>query len=219
MKLPAALCLILIAACGGAGDDDDQMPATDAPDPMVDAAVDAPPEPMPAFVVFTVYGELAIDDNGIRTDYRLNGVPKTSSLTISLRDPTTPGSDYCEVVVPPTFLGFANRSTSNRQFKVVQLDLGAGPILSDGCGWDDAHMLQRLATMSPAEVGWMRARFAEDRPRLDIYYGGEWLPPDTASIVHAPGLVAYAMAPDGTATTTNVVEPDPGTLLPGVYQY
>jgi hypothetical protein len=50
----------------------------------------------------------------------------------------------------------------------VQLDLGVGPILTDGCGWDDAHILARLATMSPAEVGWMRARFEEDRPYLDM---------------------------------------------------
>jgi hypothetical protein len=220
--LMATLPALLLAACGATGDDDSgNLPGTDAPsaDATVDAAVDAPPEPMPAFRVAHISGDLAVDDNGIRADYRFNGVARVSSLTLSLYDPDDGAGDYCHVTMTPVFVGFVIRSTSFRQFKAVQLDLGAGPILTDDCGWDDAHMLARLATMSPAAVGWMQARFEEDRPYLDLYNGGGILPEDIAAQINPASVLGYAMDADGNARTGELAQPLPGTLVPGVYQY
>lgn len=218
MKLHTPLCLLLVA-CSGTGDDGGQLPATDAPGPLVDAAVDAPPEPMPAFRVQGLGGRMAIDENGVRADFRLDGVPGTSSLSVYLYIPDDGVSDMCEVTMPPTFLGFTYRSPTGRQFRVVQLDLGAGPIVHDGCGWDDAFILERLATMSPAEVGWQRARFEEDRPYLDVFQGGEWLREDIAWWVFPGSVRGYTMAADGNASTSNLAQPEPGTIVPGVYDY
>lgn len=213
----ATLPALLLAACGAAGDDDNgDLPATDGP--MVDATIDAPPEPMPTFGVQGISGYLAIDDSGVRVEYRLNGVAQVSSLTVHLFDPDVSDS-HCEITMPPTFTGFVIRSTSFRRFKAVQLDLGVGPILTDGCGWDDAHILARLATMSPAETGWMQARFEEDRPYLDLYTGGGILPEDIAAQINPGSVLGYAMDAAGNARTAELVQPLPGTLLPGVYMY
>jgi hypothetical protein len=186
---------------------------------LVAAGSAAPRAPMPAFLVQSISGELAIDDSGVRADFRLDGVANVSSLGVSLFDPDDGVSETCRVTMTPTFIGFVIRSTTNRQFKAVQLDLGVGPILTDGCGWDDAHILARLATMSPAEVGWMRARFEEDRPYLDRYEGGGILPEGVAAQIAPGSVLGYAMDADGNARTAELVQPLPGTLLPAVYQY
>lgn len=213
--------LVLIAVVAGCGTDpeapgDAQGTAIDAID-GTDAAVDAPPEPMPVFRVSTVHGVLAVDDAGIRSQFRLDGVMRSSTFEVNL---TAEGAtSWCKVSLTPVSTGFAVRSTSTRRFKVVLLDPGAGPVIADECGWDDAYMLQRLATLGPVEVGWMQARFEEDRPQLDLYNGGPWLPAGTASMIYAGAVNGFAMAADGTATTSVRVQPLQGTLDPGVYFY
>lgn len=211
--------MVTLAACGAEpGAPVDAQEATIDASESIDAqAVDAPPEPMPVFRISSVQGVLAIDDAGIRSRFRLDGVQRPSTFDVNL---TAQGATTsCKVSLTPVSMGFATRSTSTRRFKVVLLDPGAGPVIADECDWDDAYMLQRLATLAPVEVGWAQARVETDRPRLDLYKGGPWLPSGTASMVYPGAVNGFAMAEDGTATTTVRVQPLPGTLDPGVYFY
>jgi hypothetical protein len=213
-----AMLTMLMVGCGtepGApGDAQDTSPDAAG---NSDASVDAPPEPMPVFRISTVHGALAVDDAGIRGEFRLDGVMRLSTFDVNL---TADGATtWCKVSLTPVSTGFAVRSTSTRRFKVVLLNPGAGPVIADECHWDDAYMLQRLATLGPIEVGWAQARFEEDRPLLDLYNGGPWLPAGTASMTYPGAVNGFAMAADGTATSSVRVQPLPGTLDPGVYFY
>jgi hypothetical protein len=84
----------------------------------------------------------------------------------------------------------------------------------------DAHILAGLAAIEQIEVGFARARFAEDRPYLDVFLDGDaWLPSGTASIVRTRGGLGSAMSVDGVVDESVRVEPDPGTLDRALYDF
>lgn len=213
---PLLLCATL-AACGGDGGSS----PPDGGGPPPDAAVDAaPPEPKPAFDASPyVAGSLAIDDAGLRATFSVGGVTEPSRVTVSLTaaGTTTP----CEVTLRPAFVSFSTASTSTRQFKTAVLDFATSTVHEDKCKWDDAYILERLAAQfGNYIVGFAQARFAEDRPRIDVFLDAvQPFPNQTANIVLAGGGYGYAMAAGGTINVNALVEPTPGTLVPALYEW
>ena len=93
-------------------------------------------------------------------------------------------------------------------------------MLSDQCKWDDAYILQEIHNQfGQVEIGFAQARFAEDRPYLDVFLDAEQtFPNSTANITLAGAGVAWALAADGSVGSM-MVEPAPGTLMPAVYEF
>jgi hypothetical protein len=167
-----------------------------------------PEEPKPEFTVGSASGQIAIDDDGIRT-YIYDGEEYLSTLQVSLRE--VGSEDSCSIVLDPAFVSFGTRNTNTRTFATVTMDLGASIVLQDNCGWDDDYMLGELES-SFVTVGFTRARFEEDRPYLDVYY------PETSTTVVSGGL-AFAIDEDGVLYEEQTVEPTGGVFIPGVYQW
>lgn len=192
----------------------------DAAVPEPDASIGPPPEPTPAFTASSsLSGQLAIDEVGIRPSFKINGIEYLSVVNVGLTDPATATS--CTVKLLPHFVQFGSASTSTRQFKTVVLDFAQAQMLEDGCHWDDAHIFATLAArFGSYVVGFAQARFAEDRPWLDIYLNAaNGLGNSTASITRAGAGAAYAMDAAGNVTET-MVEPTPGQpLVRAVYDF
>jgi len=215
------LLLSLLGACGGGGGNTspDAAPHPDGPAPDM-APPDAPPEPKPEFVVDgVVTGQLAIDDAGVRSTFTINGQSGLSLITLFLT--ATGATTACEVTIQPRFVMFDTGSTSTRQFKTVVYDVAGSIVVEDKCHFDDAYMLAMVQQQwGTVEIGFAQARFAEDRPNVDVFYDAtNPFPNDTANIVRAGGGRGFAMAPDGTVDDKTLVEPPPGTLLPAVYVF
>jgi hypothetical protein len=217
-RASVALPLLLAAACGS------QPSEPAGPDaavvPMADAAIDSkPPEPKPAFTASSsIGGQLAIDEVGIRQTFTFQGTQYVSVVVASLTETAT--NKNCGVTIAPTFVQFSSASTSTRQFKTVVLDFATASVLEDKCGWDDAYILATLAEQyGHYIVGFAQARFAEDRPDVDVFLDADKpFANQTANIVYAGGGAAWSMAADGTVTETRV-EPTPGTLVRGLYDF
>lgn len=194
-RAPSSICVaLLLAACG----------ASEPVDPIDE--VDAGPDPTPAFSIFGMQGELAIDEAGVRAEFEANGVRQPSTLILSLVADAV-GSEVCQVRVVPAFVGFATRTINGRDFLVVQLDPGQG-VVSDGCGWDEDHVQAELATMGPLEIGWASPAVADDWPRLDVSYNGE---------AFRGAGTAFVMNEDGTVTDQHPTM-QTGALERGVYE-
>jgi hypothetical protein len=210
----------ILGACGGGGGSSpDAAPHPDGPAPDM-APPDAPPEPKPDFVVDgVVTGQLAIDDAGIRATFTTDGQPAISFLTLFLT--ATGAATGCEFTIAPKFVMFDTGSTSTRQFKTVVYDVAGSTVVEDKCHFDDAYVLAQVQQeWGTVEIGFAQARFAEDRPNVDVFYDAtNAFPNDTANIVRAGGGRAFAMAPDGSVDSTKIVEPAPGTLLPAAYVF
>jgi len=210
--------LLLLAACGDPSTTNDEPDA--GPSAQVDAAIDAPPvEPKPELSASaSIGGLLAIDDSGIRATYKQGTQMLPSYVAVSL---TQMGATMsCGVKIKPAFKSFSTASTSTRYFKTVLIDFSASSVHEDSCKWDDAHVLAKLHEQFGAYVvGFAQARFEEDRPNVDVFLDAEKpFPNQTANITYAGGGIAYAMAADGTVGTA-LVQPTPGTLLPGLYDF
>jgi hypothetical protein len=214
-------CIAILAACGGGGN-------TPTPDgsPPADGLkadgppIDAPPEPKPAFVADGfVTGQLAIDDAGIRASFTIGGQPALSFIKLFLTE--TGASQSCEFVIAPKFVMFDFGSTSTRQFKTVMYDVAGSTVVEDKCHFDDAYVLAEVTKQWGAvEIGFAQARFVEDRPNVDVFYDAvNAFPGQSDTITRAGGGRAFAMAPDGSVDQTMIVEPTPGTLLPGAYVF
>jgi hypothetical protein len=216
----ARLLLLFVAACTLTEPDDPMLGVDAGTDPTPDAPpAPTPPEPTPAFTAgSSIGGSIAIDDAGIRPTFSINGVLYPSQITVSLTETAT--SRSCGVTLDPKFVTFSYASTSTRQFKTVVIDLAASTMLEDTCGWDDAYILQQLGDrFGTYIVGFAQARFAEDRPYVDVYLNAsKGLGNATASIVRAGGGAAYQMAADGSVVEVTV-QPTPGTLLPALYDF
>lgn len=212
--------LVCLAACDTEGEGPDPMEMPDAGMVEIDAPLPPPPEPTPAFTAgSSIGGQLAIDDVGIRASFRIDGIEYLSVVDVGLVNTATMQS--CGVKLFPKFVQFGSASTSTRQFKTVVLDFAQATILQDGCGWDDAHILAGLATQfGNYIVGFAQARFAEDRPYVDVYLNAaNGLGNQTANITRAGGGSAYAMDAAGNVTET-MVEPTPGQpLVRAVYDF
>jgi hypothetical protein len=219
MNRASVVLTLLLAACGSS---DPSQPA--GPDsgvtPMADAAIDSPPpEPKPAFTASSsIGGQLAIDDVGIRQTFSFQGQQYVSVVVASLTETAT--NKNCGVTIAPKFVQFSSASTSTRQFKTVVIDFAAATMLEDKCGWDDAYILATLAEQyGHYIVGFAQARFAEDRPNIDVFLDAvKPFANQTANIVYAGGGAAWSMAADGTVTET-MVEPAPGTLVRALYDF
>lgn len=211
--------MLFVAACSG----EDAPPASGdaaiAGDASVDAPIDAVAEPMPAFTVApSASGSLAIDEVGIRPTFQIGAQTYASYVALSLRE--TGATTSCAVWLTPSFVAFDGGSTGSRIFKTVRLNPAAATIIDDKCGWDDTYILQQLASIGMIEIGFSQARFAEDRPYLDLFFDGEeWLPSDTASIVYTGAADGWTMAADGTVNATVRVQPVAGTLDRGLYDF
>lgn len=215
------MAALVIAGCGGDGENDGvDANGGEADAGAVDAPPDATPEPMPAFRVAPwLSGSLAIDDVGLRETFRVGTQTYYSYVSLSLLTEGGPQAG-CAVLLRPRFVAFDYGSPSNRQFKTLLLDPAGSMILEDRCGWSDSHILQGLGAIGTIEVGFAQARFAEDRPYLDVFLDGDaWLPSDTASIVRVGSGTGSAMAEDGTVNESVRVEPAPGTLTRGLYDF
>lgn len=215
MKIASPTFLLLaIAACGSSGGSDMN------PEMQPDAAVDSPPpEPKPAFKAGESIGvNLAIDDNGIRDTYKSGSVEKPSYVSVSLTE--TGMTTSCSVKIKPKFVAFGHSSASNRNFKTVIIDFAASTIIDDMCHWDDAWITSKLdEQFGHYEIGFSQARFAEDRPGLDVLLDADKVfSNSTASFTYAGAGTAMAMNPDGSITLT-AVEPAPGTLVPALYKF
>ncbi|MFN0246036.1 MAG: hypothetical protein ACKV2T_03955 [Kofleriaceae bacterium] len=215
----ASLCLAL-AACATEGEMPDPMESPDAGMPEVDAPLPPPPEPKPEFTAGSqLGGQLAIDETGIRPSFYIEGVEYLSVIPVGLTNTAT--MESCTVQLFPKFVAFGSASTSTRQFKTVVLDFAQATILQDGCGWDDAHILAGLAArFGNYIVGFAQARFAEDRPYVDVYLNAaNGLGNQTANITRAGGGTAFAMDAAGNVSET-IVEPTPGQpLVRAVYDF
>lgn len=162
---PTVVLLLFAAACTTEGSTPDPGETPDAGMPEVDAGPQPPPpEPKPAFTAGSeIGGQLAIDEVGIRASFFIDGEEYLSVVSVGLTDTATMQS--CTVKLFPHFVQFGSSSTSTRQFKTVVLDFAQATMLDDGCHWDDAHILQGLATrFGNYIVGFAQARFPEDRP-------------------------------------------------------
>ena len=219
MKRLSVLCIL--AACGGGGGNSpDAAPHPDGPAPDMAPPDMPPPEPKPDFVVDgIVTGQLAIDDAGIRATFLTNGQPGISFLTMFLTE--TGATTGCEFTIAPKFAMFDTGSTSTRQFKTVVYDVAGSTVVEDKCHFDDAYVLAQVqAQWGTVEIGFAQARFAEDRPNVDVFYDATiTFPGNSDNIVRAGGGRGFAMAADGTVDSTKIVEPTPGTLLPAVYVF
>ncbi len=179
-----------------------------------DASIDSPPaEPKPAFTVSTqLGGELAIDETGVRPTFLIAGVEHVSNVSVGLTATAT--GVHCGVKIAPHFVQFGAASTSTRQFKTVVLDFATATIVEDSCHWDDAHILAGISDrLGNYIVGFAQARFAQDRPYVDVYLNAtKGLGNSTANITRAGGGSAYQMDASGTVVGT-MVEPIPGAPL------
>ncbi|CAN5694761.1 hypothetical protein BH11MYX3_BH11MYX3_20330 [soil metagenome] len=209
------------AACDSSGTASDPL----GPDAGIvttpDAPVDmTPPEPKPAFTVGSeIGGELAIDETGIRRTFLIAGTEYVSIVSVGLTETAT--NVHCGVKIAPHFVQFGSASTSTRQFRTVVLDFAAADIVEDSCHWDDAYMLSGIADrFGNYVVGFAQARFAEDRPYVDVYLNAaKGLGNSTANITRAGGGSAYQMDASGTVVET-VVEPTPGQpLVRALYEF
>ena len=214
MKFAAvAFWLIALSACE-APDDDSAV----APDAAIE--IDAPPpEPKPAFKAGESIGvNLAVDDVGIRKTYKSGSVEKPSYVAVSLTDTATNTS--CSVKLEPKFVGFGHASTSTRQFKTIIIDFAGSTVIEDKCMWDDTWITSKLdEQFGHYQVGFSQARFAEDRPGLDVFLDADkGFSNSTANITYAGAGTAQAITADGTLTLMTV-EPAPGTLVPAVYKF
>lgn len=216
--MPRFSLLVVLALFGACGDDGGSSQSVDAPmSPAIDAP---PPEPKPSFTASAqVSGRLAIDDAGIRATFMANMGTESSRVTLSLTEQGS--SQSCAFTVRPKFTMFDTGSTSTRSFKTVLIDFATSTVHDDECKWDDAYVLQQLATQFGLyEIGFAQARFVEDRPRVDVFLDSvEPFPNQTANITLAGGGQAYAMAADGTVDVATLVEPTAGTLLPALYEW
>lgn len=216
---PTVALLVLVAACDTSGTPD-PMDMPDGGVAEVDAPLPPPPEPSPEFTAGSeIGGQLAIDEVGIRPTFLIEGAQYLSVVSVGLTNIATMQS--CTVKLFPHFVQFGSSSTSTRQFKTVVLDFAHATMLEDGCHWDDTHILAGLATrFGNYIVGFAQARFAEDRPYVDVYLNASnGLGNQTASITRAGGGTAYAMDAAGTMTET-IVEPTPGQpLVRAVYDF
>lgn len=219
MNRASVIASLLLAACGSSQPSESDVPDAAAM-PMADAAIDSPPpEPKPAFTASSsISGQLAIDDAGLRQTFTIQGVQYVSVVVASLTETAT--NKNCGVTIAPAFVQFSSASTSTRQFKTVVLDFATATVLDDKCGWDDAYILATLAEQyGHYIVGFAQARFAEDRPDVDVFLDADKpFANQTANIVYAGGGAAYTMAADGTVTDTRV-EPAPGTLVRALYDF
>jgi hypothetical protein len=210
------VALLFLVACSKPGGPIDPG-GPDAATKHPDAAIDAPPsEPKPMFTAdIEVGGQLAIDDSGIRSTYQYQGGAYLSVVTLGLT--ATGSTTSCQVTISPGFVQFGTAHTSTRSFKTVVLDFSTSQMLEDKCMWDDAWILSQLgAQFGQYVVGFAQARFTTDQPNVDVYLAAAMGFGDTANIVRAGGGTAYQMGADGTVTDT-VIQPAPGTLLPGLY--
>lgn len=218
VRLVCATCLV---ACGGGKDNPDTPDAsTGDPDaPVADAAVDAAPEPKPVFRADAfITGQIAVDDAGMRETFKLDGTAFFSHISLSLTEEGATTS--CRFVIKPAFVAFDTVSTSTRFFKTVMYDVATSTVLLDECGWDDAYVLAEVKNQwGLAEVGWIQARFAEDRPNLDVIIDADKPFGDSANITRVAAGVGFAMAEDGTVDGNTLVEPPQGTLIRGLYQF
>ncbi len=215
-----ALATATLAACTE-GTSPDPMDTPDAgTTPEVDAPLPPPPEPTPAFTASSsIGGQLAIDEVGIRPSFFIDGVEYLSVINVGLTNTET--MESCGVVLFPKFVQFGSSSTSTRQFKTVVLDFAQATMLEDNCGWDDAHILAGLSTrFGNYIVGFAQARFAEDRPYVDVYLNAtNGLGNSTSSITQAGGGMAFAMDAAGNVSQA-IVEPTPGQpLVRAVYDF
>lgn len=209
---PLVCALVLLAACDPQGSMPDPGETPDAAVPEPDAP-EPQPEPSPAFTAGSeIGGQLAIDETGIRRSFFGAGEEYLSVINVGLTDPATNTS--CTVKLFPHFVAFGGASTSTRQFKTVVLDFAQAEMLEDGCHWDDAHIFATLAQrFGNYIVGFAQARFAEDRPWVDVYLNAaNGLGNSTANITRAGGGAAYAMDAAGNITET-MIEPTPGQPL------
>lgn len=221
MKQLGSIACLVFAACGGGGGGSPQVdgntPGSDAP--AVDAAVDAAPEPTPAFVADGfITGQIAVDDAGMRDTFIVNGQTVPSHIDLSLTEQGA--STSCRFIIAPAFIKLDTISTSTRFVKSVQYDVATSLVLLDECHWDDAYVLAEIKNQwGLAEVGWAQARFAEDRPNLDVIIDAEKPFGDTDTITRVAGGVGFAMADDGTVDGATLIEPAQGTLIRGLYQF
>jgi hypothetical protein len=164
-------------------------------------------------------GQLAIDDLGVRETFIANGQTFLSVVTLFLTEAGATTS--CELTIRPAFTQFGFESTSNRQFKTVTFDVATSTVVEDKCGWDDAYMLAEITNQFGAtEIGFTQARFAEDRPALDVLFDAEkTFPGNSANITAVAGGAGFPMAEDGTVDLTTRIEPPGGTLIRGLYQF
>ncbi|MEO8705007.1 MAG: hypothetical protein ABI867_33450 [Kofleriaceae bacterium] len=210
--------VVVVAACGG-GSGTPSVDAGDPPDPPIDAAIDTPPpEPMPAFTVgSTTSGQLAVDDAGLRAQFTLQGQAALSFMELSLTE--TGASTSCQFVIFPAFTAFGSGSPANRTFKTVTYDVATSTVISDGCHWDDQYVLDEVKRQwGSAEIGWARARFAEDRPKLDVFFDAEvTFPGDSDSITAVGRGSAFVMSAEGAVDPAVITEPIGGTLDRAVY--
>ncbi len=212
--MKATWLLFVLAACETSGSTPDPTAPDAGVTPSADAAIDTPPaEPKPAFTTGSeISGQLAIDETGIRPTFLIAGAEYVSIVSVSLTETAT--GVHCGVKVAPHFVQFGSASTSTRQFKTVVLDFAAAEIVEDSCHWDDAHILAGLADrFGNYVVGFAQARFAEDRPNVDVYLNAaKGLGNSTANITRAGGGAAYQMDANGTVVET-MVQPTPGAPL------
>ncbi len=202
------------AACDSSGSTPDPAGPDAGIATPADAPIDTPPpEPRPAFTVGSeITGQLAIDEAGIRPTFVIAGAAYVSIVSVGLTETAT--GVRCGVKIAPRFVQFGTASTSTRQFKTVVLDFAAAKIVEDSCHWDDAHILAGIADrFGNYIVGFAQARFAEDRPYVDVYLNAaKGLGNQTANITRAGGGSAYQMDANGTVVET-IVEPTPGQPL------
>ncbi len=217
MKVVTAL-LLTVAACGSPGSHVELDAGSDSHAAADAASLDAPAKPKPQFTAqYEIGGQLAITDTGIRPTFSSGGsqYPSIVQLSLTAANATT----SCGVTLAPAFVGFGSAHTSTRTFKTVELDFATSQVVQNNCGWDEAWIASQLGVeFGTYVVGFAQARFDTDRPNVDVYFDAASGFGDNANIVAAGGGTAYQMMDDGTVTQT-VIEPAPGTLLPGAYLF
>jgi hypothetical protein len=218
MKASLLLLVVLGAACEIKSGTPDPV----GPDAGVTPQPDAPvtTEPKPAFTAGSeISGSLAIDEAGIRPTFFVEGTEYVSIVSVGLTETAT--MVHCGVKLAPRFVQFGSSSTSTRQFRTVVLDFAQAEILEDTCHWDDDYILATLAErFGTYTVGFAQARFAEDRPYVDVYLNAaKGLGGGTANITRAGGGSAYSMDASGTVVDT-MVQPTPGQpLIRALYDF
>lgn len=217
----AVVALLAVVGCSkheGTNPFDPDASVEVGSDAAMTPPMDAPPKPKPHFTASSsIGGQLAITATGIRPTFTQGGQQYLSMVNLSLTAEGTTTS--CGVTLGPAFVAFGSGHTSTRNFKTVVLDFPSSTMLQNQCGWDNTWVLQQLGVyFGNYSVGFAQARFAEDQPNVDVFLDAASGFGDTANIVYAGGGTAYAMADDGTVSDT-VIQPAPGTLLPGAYLF
>jgi hypothetical protein len=163
-----------------------------------------------------VFGVLVLDDAGIVPGYTLNGDAGVSFVTVSLQDSVS--HQNCSVSLQPSFVRFDFAHTSTRSFETVVFNFSNGALIESDCPAEANDLLARLqAQFGDFIVGFATARFAADRPRLDVYLNASKPIPGTASITVAGGGRGYFM--DGGVVTSLQLEPPLNTLPAGYYKF